>query len=145
MHLSSLFRNDLIIMDAGVDSKETAIRLLTDRVAETHQRLDARLLYEKVMEREAMVSTTFPFGLAVPHARIEQFEDLVIAVLVSEKPVDEIRVMFLILTDLTRSNLYLNVLAAIAKIGRGENTPSDRLGWRILPRLYPYFERSTYG
>jgi PTS system nitrogen regulatory IIA component len=118
MHLASLFRDDLILRGARVDSKEAAIRLLTERIAETHHGLDAKQLFQKVMEREAMTSTAFPNGVAIPHARFEQFEDLVIAVLVPETPVDSTRIMFLILTDLTRSNLYLNVLAAITKISR---------------------------
>ncbi|MHB9031041.1 MAG: PTS sugar transporter subunit IIA, partial [Candidatus Latescibacterota bacterium] len=100
MHLASLFRDNLILLGARIDSKETAIRILIERIAETHHGLDAEHLYQKVMEREAMTSTAFPNGVAIPHARIEHFEDLVIAVLVPADKVDSIRIMFLILTDL---------------------------------------------
>ncbi len=120
MHLASLFRPDLILLRANVRSKEDAIRLLSARISEAHRRLDPTLLAGKVLEREAMASTTFPTGVAIPHARIEDFEDLVIAVLVPEKPVDDVHLLFLILTDLTRSSLYLNVLAAISAISRTE-------------------------
>jgi mannitol/fructose-specific phosphotransferase system IIA component (Ntr-type) len=103
-------------LGARIDSKEAAIRLLTERVAETHHGLDREQLFRKVMEREALTSTTYENGVAIPHARFEHFEDLIIAVLIPETPVDSTRIMFLILADLTRSNLYLNVLAAITRI-----------------------------
>ncbi len=118
MRLSSLFRDELILPGVRVRSKEDAIRILAGKIAETHRVLDESLILAKILEREAMASTTFPNGVAVPHARIERFEDLVVAVLVPEKPVDGARIMFLILTDLARSNLYLNVLAAISTIGQ---------------------------
>lgn len=125
MHLSSLFRPDLIMLRVPVESRDEAIRIMTARVAETHRGLDPELLLEKVREREAMISTVFPTGVAIPHARIVDFEDMVIAVLAPEKPVEGVRLFFLILTDLARSNLYLNVLAAISSISRGEETVRD--------------------
>ncbi len=133
MHLSSLIRDDLILLGAGVSSKENAIRLLSGRIAETHRGLDAEKIFKKVMERETLTPTAFPNGVAIPHARIENFEDLVVAALVPEKPVDGIRIMFIILTDLTRSNLYLNVLAAISKVSR-ETENVERLISAESPR-----------
>jgi len=118
MHLSSFLRDDLILLGAKVDSKEAAIRLLTERIALTHHGADAEIILNKIMEREALTTTAFPNGVAIPHARIENFEDLVIAALVPEKPVDGSRIIFLILTDINKSNLYLNVLASLSKICR---------------------------
>ncbi len=118
MHLSSLLRSDLILLSQSVDTKEAAIRILTERIAETHHGLDAEKVFQKIMEREAVNAAAFPNGVVIPHARIDKFQDLAIAALAPKEPLDSFRIMFLILTDPVRSNLYLNVLAAILKFSR---------------------------
>ncbi len=123
MHLSSLIRDKLVFLHEPVASGDAAIRFLAERVAaENLHGLHPDQIYEKICERENLGSTVYENGLAIPHARIEQFGDVVIAVLTPAEPVDGIRIMFLILTDIARSNLYLNVLAALAGIGRSGET-----------------------
>lgn len=121
MHLSNLIRDKLVFLHESVASGDSAIRFLAERIAgENPHGLQSDQIYSRIWERESLGSTVFENGLAIPHARIEQFGDVVIAVLTPAEPVDGIRIMFLILTDTTRSNLYLNVLATLASIGRSE-------------------------
>ncbi len=67
----------------------------------------------------------FPTGIATPHARLEGFDDLLIAVCVPAKPVRDgevlIREVVLLLTAKTASTLYLNSLAAFLKISQDED------------------------
>ena len=75
-------------------------------------------------ERESLGGTIFPTGLAVPHARLEGFDDILLVVCVPNGPLfaedRNIRLMVLVLTGHTTSNLYLNTLAAFAKISKDE-------------------------
>jgi hypothetical protein len=101
-----------------------------------------------IFDREALGGTRFPTGIAIPHARFDGYEDLLIAVAVPSSPVPDspvpIRMMVLMLTSKTGTTLYLNTLGAFLKISRTNSctgvcamphpgqTSSRRLGRRIL-------------
>ncbi|GMO26414.1 MAG: hypothetical protein Ta2F_01970 [Termitinemataceae bacterium] len=81
-----------------------------------------------IMNRETLQGTLLPTGLSIPHARLEALEDPVIVIGVPESPITTradtpIRMMMLMLTPRTASSLYLNMLAALGKISKGELFP----------------------
>ena len=124
MNLVNLVNTDLVFIDTKVESKEHALRLLAEKISKVFSSLSQNEITSKILERESISSTTLPNGVAVPHARIDNFNDLVVSVLIPETPLKDgdktIRIFFLTLTDLAKSNLYLNVIASIAKICQSE-------------------------
>jgi len=80
-------------------------------------------LYEKLMEREAAVSTGIGGGIAIPHARLKGLADLVVFVLVSPKGVPfealdkrKVRLFFVVLSPEDKIAEQLKVLASISRI-----------------------------
>jgi CBS domain-containing protein len=75
-----------------------------------------------VIQRDVESTTAFPSGLAIPHIRLEGFKDTVIAMCFLKKPLDfggqQISWVTLIITDKTSSKVYLNIVAAIAKLSK---------------------------
>ncbi|MFN4216180.1 MAG: CBS domain-containing protein [Brevinematales bacterium] len=75
---------------------------------------------QKILEREEDRLTLLGECFWVPHFRIPDLEDLIIAIAFPKSPLqiknNEIRGVFLILTGPSRSTLYLNTLSAIASI-----------------------------
>lgn len=120
MDLLQYLKPGLIILGETPPSKEDAIQRLIGRILAEHPGIDGDVLMQKIRERESLSPTTYPNGIAIPHARIEGLNDLIVSILIPKSPVREndidIRAVFLILTDSAKSNLYLNVLASIVKI-----------------------------
>ncbi|HOV14289.1 MAG TPA: PTS sugar transporter subunit IIA [Spirochaetota bacterium] len=123
MKLVSLLNKNFIKIQYEVKSKEEAIFFLIDTISkefDLHSLKD--LIMKKVLERETLGGTSFETGIAIPHARLEDFNDLVIAICVPKKPfIDngiEIKMVVLILTSKSSSKTYLQVLSSFAQISQ---------------------------
>ena len=69
-----------IIMDLKANTKEAVIKEMICRLAGNGLLLDKDLCEKDVMEREAIVSTCFQNGIALPHGRTDGVKELVAAV-----------------------------------------------------------------
>ena len=122
MQLASLLTPGLIFLKRSYDGKDEMIEDLVRELFRTRYKITCTEEEVKtaLREREDLGGTVFPTGLAVPHARLNDFDDILIAVCVPSKPVSAkgmyIRLMVLVLTGHETSNLYLNTLAAFSKI-----------------------------
>ena len=102
---------------------EEAVRELLGALKKAH-RLKPPLeeVVAAVMQREALGGTAFPTGIAVPHARLENFPDLLIGVCVPQTPIlsqdQPVKMVVLMLTSKTETTLYLNALAAFVKLSQ---------------------------
>ena len=127
MLLSSLLDAKFIKLGLAARSKAEVINLLLDEMF-THYRFQHSRdeVQQAINARETLKGTVFPTGLAVPHARIDLFNDILIAIATLKEPIEEdgipIRMVVLILTSKTTSNLYLNCLAAFTKMSTDHTT-----------------------
>ena len=127
MLLSSLLDAKFIKPGLVARTKDQVIQVLLDEMF-THYRFQHSRdeVQQAISAREALRGTVFRSGLAVPHARIELFNDILIAIATLKDPIIEdgitIRMVVLILTSKTTSNLYLNCLAAFTKISTDNAT-----------------------
>ena len=124
MNLVNLFNPGLIVVNADAGSRKECVHRLLEKILETYSHLDKEFLLKKIEDRESLSTTIYPNGIAIPHARIDNLNDLIISVLIPKVPIREvdaeIRIMFLILADNAKSNLYLNVLATIIRLCEDE-------------------------
>lgn len=121
MKLSSLLNEDLIFLNASLSSKEQAISFLLGQSAKKfHFSAREKEIHSLVLAREALGGTTFPSSLAVPHARIPDFDDIIIAVALPKVPFHEgnvsVRMVTLLLTSESNPAVYLNTLSSFAKM-----------------------------
>ena len=119
MKLSSFLHPHLIKIKHKVDSSESVIKELVKEICKEFSSNFEDKVIKIVMEREKL-GPTVEGGVSIPHARIEGFKDLIIAISIPEKPVlvngEKVKIFFLILTSKTSSKLYLNTLSAIAQL-----------------------------
>ncbi len=136
MKLSSLLHPRYIKVKDPSPDNETLIRNLVRDFARD-KGWEEEEITRLVLEREKQ-GPTVERGISIPHARIEGFQDVFIAISIPEKPIkvkeEEVRIFFLILTSKTASRLYLNTLSAIARLANnpavmekilGANRPED--------------------
>ena len=112
-----------IICQTPVKTGEEIITKLAERLAFNTAGLNKDEILEKVHEREALMPTVVAPGLAIPHARMSNVENLLIAVATSENGIDfntpemgPVRVVALIVTPADDPGLHLQVVAALAKM-----------------------------
>lgn len=123
MKLASLLTESSICFGKTYRSMEEAVRELLGALKKTH-RLKPPLeeVVAAVMQREALGGTAFPTGIAVPHARLENFPDLLIGVCIPQTPIlsqnQPVKMVVLMLTSKTETTLYLNALSSFLKLSQ---------------------------
>ena len=132
MKLSSLLKPDYIKVNKDVRTKGEAIREILKNFSDTYKfNVDNAYLLNAVEEREKLGGTTFPTGIAIPHARLDNFDDILIGIIVPQNPIKDgnvdIKMVVLILTSKTVSTVYLNALASLIKTSKDKETFSKIL------------------
>jgi len=102
---------------------------------------------EKVRERESQGSTVLPTGVAIPHARIEGFKDLLVGVWVPSRPLEtengQVAVLFFFLTSQVGSLNYLPILSSIAQSCSSDNFPYNLSGLNVN-QVQDYFNSMVF-
>jgi len=103
----------------STDSAEM-IEQLADVLCRNTAGLDKTTVVDAVMAREQLVPTVIAPGLAVPHARLEEVDKLLVALGTSQQGVnfksdEPVNVAIMILTPKDDPGLHLQVLSALAK------------------------------
>jgi PTS system nitrogen regulatory IIA component len=124
MKLSSVLLKNLVIK-GGWKTKEEMLNALFKALMKADKKKLPHADIKKAVEmREKIGGTLLPSGLAMPHARLDGFDDFVLAVAIPEAPVKTpdgtIRLMTMYLTSLTANTLYLNCMAAFTRLSRDE-------------------------
>lgn len=123
MKLHNLLSEPLILLDRPVKTKEEAIQVLIHEVQARYPfPLKPEDLQKAVLDREALGGTSFPTGIAVPHARLDFLDDIVVAVLRPSVPLPDpvapVRLVVLMLTSQNKPAVYLNSLSSMLKFSQ---------------------------
>jgi len=126
MDLSDLLDVDAIEPALRASGKKQALQRLCDRAA-ADAGIDARAIFDAVMEREKLGSTGVGGGVAIPHARLEglegargwfaRLETPIDYDAVDDEPVD---LVFLLLAPEAANAEHLKALARISRFFRRE-------------------------
>ena len=112
---------------APAADKRTILEALAERFASVYQ-LDETTVLEGLQEREALGSTGFGRGVALPHARINGLGRPVAALLKLESPVDfaaadrlPVELVIGLLSPTNAGATHLHALAALSRMVRDED------------------------
>jgi len=133
MKLHNLLSEPLILLDRAVSTKEEAIQILVRAIQARYPfPLKPEEIQKAVLDREALGGTSFPTGIAVPHARLEFLDDIVVAVLRPQHPITDpvapVRLLVLMLTSQNKPAVYLNSLSSILKFSQKSTSFEKALG-----------------
>jgi PTS system nitrogen regulatory IIA component len=112
---------------ASATDKRAIIEAMADRFAAVYQ-LDMATVLEGLQEREALGSTGFGRGVALPHARIDGLGRPVATLLKLESPVDfaaadhlPVEIVIGLLSPTNAGATHLHALAALSRMVRDED------------------------
>ncbi len=83
-----LIEPGLVILDADCRSKDEAIKALVDQLYIDGRTDEPRRIEEAVWDREAVYSTGFGHGFAIPHCKTDQLRSTSLVMLRMQQPVD---------------------------------------------------------
>ncbi len=125
MRLANLLDEDLVAFDMTAATKLDAIKELLELVKAKFPANDFDAILASVLDREEIENTSYGRGIAFPHARTDDVEDMYIAVGVSKKGLQDktpddipLRIICLMLTPSNIAKLYLQTLSAFATFVR---------------------------
>lgn len=128
MKLCNYFDKKLIFMNLQGRTQEEIIEEIIDKIADQEKIVEEKKeeIKRSVIKREREISTAIGMGVAVPHARIPNFNDFIVAVGILEKPfeikvegleeTDKVKVIFLVISDILKNKNMLKIMGGISKI-----------------------------
>jgi len=121
MKLASLLNKDLIFWNVEVKNHEELYKLIADSVSEKFD-LKSDDIFNAFIKRDKLGYTILSNGISLPHGRLENFNDLIIAIVKLKTPFDinneKVDLFFILLTSNIGSNLYLKSLSAFARAAK---------------------------
>ncbi len=123
MRLSDYLDPDLILLDLPALSRNEALTLIADRLAEKKLLSDRDEFLAAVNKREAQGCTAIGRCMAIPHARSRTLKRIVVVMARLRAGIDfsaedgePVRLVFLIGTPEDKAGEYLKVLARLSKL-----------------------------
>ena len=123
MALEKYIRLDFIIPSLVSEEKETIIRELLRPLAAAGIVRDSEKAYQDILERENLCSTGLEGGIAVPHAKTDQTDEVGLVIGIHRKGMDfdsldgkPSQLFFLIICSPQNAEDHLNLLSEIGKI-----------------------------
>ena len=118
VQLKNILSPDRIVF-INHSSKHDAIVQLADVLATAPQIKNASELTAEILKREELMSTAIGKGIAIPHVRLSSVTDLVMAVGVCRKPIDDyqtiddepVDLLFMIAAAYNQHSQYLKTLS----------------------------------
>jgi fructose-specific phosphotransferase system IIA component len=123
MEVKDYIRKEFINLNLLTERKEDAIRELAQLMKGAQEMVDFERFLENVFERERLGTTGIGDGIAIPHARTDAVDKLVIALGRSARGVEfesldgkKVKLLFLMGTPKGSVSYYLKILAQISRL-----------------------------
>ena len=123
MQLADYLDQDLILPELQSESKQNALEELLSPLQKKEPQLDQAKALEILLERERLGSTGIGNGVAIPHGKVEELEDITLVVGRSLKGVDfesldqePCTIFFLVLAPENVAGTHLRLLAQISRL-----------------------------
>lgn len=131
-------------------TRDEALRLLTNTLNEKGKLKDQEIFHDVIMQRERIVSTGIGMGVAIPHAKLEGYDDFFVALGIQPEMGIEwdaidgapVRLIFMIGGPEERQAEYLGILSQLTLIIKDEKLRSRLLKAKKPEEVMQLFESS---
>ena len=126
MNIADIISKDAVLDNVQASNKRELIQILSKKIANT-SKLDERVIFDAVWERENLGSTGYGDGVAFPHARIEGLEKVSAMFARLDEAVDfdsldgkPVDLVFLLISPENSGADHLTALASLSRILKTE-------------------------
>ncbi len=124
----SRYLDERLVVFLEENTRDAVISRLVDVLDQAGKLIDKNRFFSAIVDREKLVSTGIGVGVAIPHAKIEGYEDFFIAIAVLKKRgVDwnsldgsEVKVVFMIGGPENKQTEYLKILSKLTHAVKDE-------------------------
>ncbi|MGL5279956.1 MAG: PTS sugar transporter subunit IIA [Cetobacterium sp.] len=127
MKLSSYLSEDKIISNLKGETFEELITNLLKELAKTNKqvKVEQEFMKKAILKRESEASTYIGNGVAIPHARLEYFDDIIVSIAFPEKNITMKNIMgenepvdfiVLIVADVLKNKNILKIMSGISRL-----------------------------
>lgn len=138
MKLSSYLSEKVIIPNIKGSNINELVENLLDQLVENNKSLknEKGVMKKAVLKREEEASTYLGYGVAVPHARLEHYDDILVAIGFPEKPVmvktldnkeEELKIVILVIADVLKGKKILKIMSGISKLAIKNKATLDKI------------------
>lgn len=123
----SKYLDPQLVVFLDVKDRDEALHAMIERLHNTKKLNNDHVFYNAIMEREKIVSTGIGMGVAIPHAKLSEFDDFFICVGVLQKGVEwhaldgtPVRIIFMIGGPDDKQTEYLQILSGLTSALKDE-------------------------
>jgi len=123
MKLTDIITQDCTLCAVPVSSKKRILELLCAKAAESSEKFNTYSLLESLMVREKMGSTGIGNGIAIPHGRLAQSDEVIVVIATTESPIAfdaidnrPVDIFIALFVPEEQCQQHLSTLQSIAKI-----------------------------
>ncbi|MFI3241995.1 MAG: PTS IIA-like nitrogen regulatory protein PtsN [Alphaproteobacteria bacterium] len=127
MKITDMINEDCFVVNIRPQNKRSLLETLAD-VASKQTKVDKRIIFDALLERENLGSTGFGNRTAIPHARIPDINKVYAFFVALDNPIDfqsvdnaPVDLMFLLLSPENNGADHLTALASISRVLKDEN------------------------
>lgn len=142
MEIAELLQQDGVVANLKVTSKKQALQELAQKAAGLTD-LHERMIFDVLLERERLGTTGVGQGIAIPHGKLNELEQLHAVFARLETPIDfdsiddePVDLIFLLLAPESAGADHLKALARISRLLRDQNMCAKLRGTSESDALY---------
>lgn len=133
--LEMILNPDCIVISDEKIGKEKALNTLIDLIGEHHEFPNIEDFREAVFHREELMSTGIGLGIAVPHVRLKNLQNICMGAMIIRQGIDDyealdglpVKLIFMIAANEAQHTDYLKFLSALSKQLQAESYREDLL------------------
>lgn len=128
------YLNKDLVSFLNADSRDQALKAMINEIQKADKLKDAQIFFEALIERERIVSTGIGMGVAIPHAKLDGYDEFFIAIGILSKGVEwnsldaaPVRLIFMVGGPDDKQTEYLQILSSLTMAIKDENTRKKML------------------
>jgi PTS system nitrogen regulatory IIA component len=149
IRFSALFSPADVICQTRETERDKALWEMLRRLAGRHELGDIEKVYEMVLARENDLPTVVAPGMAMPHAKLDEIDEVLVAITTCQEGIvydpqqsdNPVKLIVLTLAPKTAPEAYLQTIGCVAKICRDPSTADTVAGLPTPEQVWAFFDQ----
>ncbi len=141
------YLNEEQIIFLTAKTRDEALRQLIENLAANGKLNNPKAFYQAILEREGVISTGIGMGIAIPHAKLPEYDNFFIAIGILEKGLDwqslddiPVRLIVMIGGPDDRQTQYLKILSELTLFLRDKKRRKKLLTYTSSKKILKFFK-----